>query len=409
MTDEQYLYLVLTAVYLTDCVSCVHIRGLVFRACRPGRFRWLRPSSQLGNPNGGWMFRFPLPPLGSFVVCGPWPFSVSPEGILSYIAEAPQADRRADQVVMALAWGDVRTVKCLDKEIHVNGSLFVRAASGLVAGHWVSLLNRLRNEKASNRAAAIQSQLSETFCAPAARDRWNSLVRDASDLRLACNSLFALFFLFAPLAVWRMGWSLWLLIPAGAAVVNVAFIVLDFCRIHRKYYSKENGHRRLHAAVMIANPLAAIRSVDVVSRDILAEFHPLTAANVLCQKDSVTRLARSWLLDARHPMLPVCPTEDRLAREIEEWYRRATIDAAEKFLSEIDLNPAELLHPDPPDGATVRSYCPRCLRQFEHATGNCESCGGISLQTWDQNQNRASIDEKAPIPQYASTGLVAPP
>ena len=69
MSDPEALFLVLIAIYVSDCLLWVRRDAVAFAAPWSRRFRILRPSATLGNAAAGAILVNPLPPLGRVFVC----------------------------------------------------------------------------------------------------------------------------------------------------------------------------------------------------------------------------------------------------------------------------------------------------------------------------------------------------
>ena len=61
--------------------------------------------------------------------------------------------------------------------------------------------------------------------------------------------------------------------------------------------------------MILAHPVA-VRAEDTVTRDLIATYHPLAVAQVICPRSTFLRFARRILRDAQFPILPVCPTQE---------------------------------------------------------------------------------------------------
>jgi hypothetical protein len=96
-------------------------------------------------------------------------------------------------------------------------------------------------------------------------------------------------------------------------------------------------------------------------------------------------LAEGLVLDARHPVAPVCPPEaPDEAREAAAWFHSRMRTALEAFLGR---TPGGGIAPDVPPRAAehdARSYCPRCRSQYRVPDGSCTDCGGLALVPLDK-------------------------
>ncbi|MDP6848177.1 MAG: hypothetical protein QGI24_05260, partial [Kiritimatiellia bacterium] len=139
--------------------------------------------------------------------------------------------------------------------------------------------------------------------------------------------------------------------------------------------------RRAYFLKSLLCPPMAIRALDVVSKQVLARFHPLAVAQCLCPHQSTTEFARGLLLDLRYPLV-----HDGLSAEIKEvdqWYRDRTGDLFRAFLEEGGMDVESLLCPPAQLDKSSRSYCPRCRCIYTLVNGTCTDCRGVELVPFD--------------------------
>jgi hypothetical protein len=238
MSDGQVLFLVLVAIYLSDCLIWVRHDAVAFVAPSLRRWRLRRPSATFGNERGGVVLVNPLPPLGRIYVC-----PLVPAGLLPETPAWPEEDSRP-------------------------------AAEAALA--------RALDTEAVARGVAEQAQIS-------------------GPLQISCNLLLAYLLGLAPLAAWLHGLEATLGgILAGLALM-LALAVGQWWLLHRKAFPERRFERRLHAFLMLIAPPGAIRAHDALSRDALAGFHPLAVARVLLPPQRFEAFARRTLLELRHP------------------------------------------------------------------------------------------------------------
>jgi hypothetical protein len=124
-----------------------------------------------------------------------------------------------------------------------------------------------------------------------------------------------------------------------------------------------------------------MRAVDALSRDLLAEFHPLAAAAVLLPREEFAVLLEMGLRDALHP-LPVLRDvpDERTMAAAEDW-RARSVRALEAFAR------AQGVHGTPWREVPRRSdpdhvvFCPRCSQQFTRAAPGCDRCLELPLES----------------------------
>ena len=84
MGEFESLLLILTLIYLSECLVWVRRGALVFASWWGKSFRILHPGTLLGNQRGGLLLANPLPPLGATFISPGFPLSLSPEGAFAY-------------------------------------------------------------------------------------------------------------------------------------------------------------------------------------------------------------------------------------------------------------------------------------------------------------------------------------
>ncbi|HYT61766.1 MAG TPA: hypothetical protein VEL06_16430 [Haliangiales bacterium] len=380
MGELESLLLVLALIYLSECLVWVRRGALALGTWWGKSFRILYPGALLGNQRGGLLLANPLPPLGTLFLSPLVPFSLSPQGALAYSSACLNPAGRPAQTARYFRFAEIREVARDGRKVRVNGRIFLRAISTFSARHWVDALRRLRKLGEAERAKAIKGWIHESLDAGEISRRLKECRSRARPLRLLSNALFAYLFLFVVPLVWRFGlgpYGLWLLAGMLAQTITIALL---FRRAHQTLHSEADEERLKPFLTMLLAPPTAIRAPDLLARHLLERFHPLAIAKVLCSPENFESFARQVLLDLRHPLFPVCPTNDPDALAAEHWFRAAQEEAITKFLLRVDLKPDDLVAPPKPAEPANQSYCPRCRAQFVLREGHCADCGGRPLE-----------------------------
>jgi len=379
MSDVQWLFVVLTALYAVECLCWLRRGGVAFSTWWGRSWRRQHPGALAGNPSGGFIFASPLPPLGALFVAHQSPLSLSPEGVLAFVATNVNPGWRPAQSDRFVAWSDLREVRARGRKVLVNGEpLFLAATSGL-ARQLVAELKRLAALPAGGRSEAVVAFVTRTLDTKAIATRQAEWRPRAAPVRWLANVLVVYVFALAPTAIWFLGFALcwhWLLPGLLALTVTTATL---FARAHRALYPAAGDERFTHALTIALAPTSAMRAHDALSRPLLETFHPLAVAWELLSLRASTAFARRLLRDLRHPALPRCPSDSPAGRRVEEFFRQTLLAAAEDFLKRQGLSLEELGRPPQPGDESVRAYCPRCEAQFTQAEGNCADCGGLAL------------------------------
>src|SRR5439155_13614683 len=133
-------------------------------------------------------------------------------------------------------------------------------------------------------------------------------------IRLFPNFLFAWLFLFAPALIWRFGFrACWVGLVAGLLVAAVATAIL-FHRAHKSLYPQAEEQRFTHFLTVLLSPATPIRALDILSRPLLEDFHPLAIAKSFCSESRFRSFAQRLLLELREPAWPVCPNPASAAK-----------------------------------------------------------------------------------------------
>jgi len=376
MSDLEFFFVVLAAFYLWECAGWVSIGGM---ALVRWWGRWSFLAQPVGNHRGGFVLAQPFPPLGSLHVLAPLPVSLSPEGVLAYVATTTSRSGRPFQTGRFVAWNEIQSVAARRKVIRVNGARMVTTPSTTYARWLANELQTLAKLEPEQRPKAIQQFIQARFDESRIRQLTTSLADRLQPVRWLANLLLVVVFVVAPLVIWSRGLvSTWHFLLAGTFLTSGALAVL-FWRAHRAFFPGAEDERFSHGLMIALFPAAAIRAGDALSRPLLETFHPLAAALGLCHPTEFKQLARRLLLDMEHPALPLPTAHDPKLAALELWSRGATLEAARALVQRGGLNHAELTCPPVPAEACCRAYCPRCHAQFIIIEATCGDCGRMPV------------------------------
>jgi len=377
MSDVQLLFVVLAALYGWECLCWLRRGGVAMIRGLGGRWHAQHPGTLAGNHSGGFVLAQPLPPLGALLVANQIPLSLSPQGVLAFVATTVNPGGRPTQGGRFVKWSDVREILTRGRKILVNGERFVVVATPGLARHLASELKRLTTLQSSERAAAVVTLLQSTLDAEAIAARraaWQPL---ALPLCRLANVLVIYALAFAPAAVWSFGLLLswWWLLPGLLALTMTTAIL--FARAHRALYPEATDERFMHTLTIALAPTSAMRAHDALSRGLLETFHPLAVARELLDLRTFTGFAGGILRDLRHPALPWSPSEPSDALATERFHRETLLAAVETFLTRHGHPLEQWGRPPAPNDSASRSYCPRCEAQFTSVQSRCTDCGGL--------------------------------
>lgn len=380
MTETQALFLTLAGLYLIECIRRGPRGSVAFLRWLTGLARIFDGGRFYGNDRFGFYLASPIPAPGRLIVCQQWPVSFSPIGIYSYVAQAFNPGERHGQPEVFLRYEDVKKVKVSENQVLIDEHVFVRVASVPFARHLAECITRLRDTPLDRREPAIRAMLDAALDVEQAGKRYHAYQEQAGLVAWPCGLLFFLLFVAAPVLTWRYDLErCWLPLLLGV-VILVPIIVGNWIGAHRRLYPQDSETRLTREIMIGLYPLAAIRANDDLSHDLLATYHPLAAARVLCSQEEFERFARATLLDLEHPILPACPSPEPEHIAVEEYFRKELGAAVRGALSKMGVAPEALTRPPAAEDEFSRSYCPRCRIQYMTDSGECQACGGQALR-----------------------------
>jgi hypothetical protein len=304
------------------------------------------------------------------------PLCLSPDGIrLESGSPAGVEPSRA----AALGYDEIKSVEQSDRELFINGRLAARCASTQMARFLADQLPRVQKAPLAKREAVLDQFLSATTDTEAIAERLKLLRENGLLVSLAST----IFFLYT----FVLGYLL-LCLPEGIAdqalIYLAGFLVcwlvsgLCFWLAHRSIFPEQRRERAERLAMMVFVPTAAMRAPATLSRNLLASFHPLAVASVLCSPETFRRLAQTALLSLNHAAQPSASASETSADGNSVWFYSRMLRHLSNVVQKKGLDPSELLRPPSPDPDAL-SYCPRCHAQFVVASGVCRDCRNVAL------------------------------
>ena len=350
-----------------------------FRTLFAGRATVHHGNRLPGSRESGLLFLNPLPPFGALHVCQQPAVSWSADGAFSYTALASNPGPRPPQHARWVAWEDARPVEVDGSEVRVGGSTFAQLATPAIAREVARRLEELRELPRSRREAAIERALELACDEREAGRRLEAFARARVPVDWAAGALFVHLFAVAPALVRLVGIDRAAIPLLAVFALLLAATVAAWARADREL---GGGPRRARRALGLAvAPLAAIRAIDRLSRDVVCASHPLAVSIAIARRggpreQAETReLALAVLRDARTPREPRVPDAAPEARAAEAWFRGRLVAALERACARgLDGVPED----PPPAGEGAR--CPRCLAEYVGGAEGCYDCGGIALR-----------------------------
>jgi hypothetical protein len=178
---------------------------------------------------------------------------------------------------------------------------------------------------------------------------------------MAVNLQFFLLFLIVPMAFFRFGSrALWPLV--GAVIVTSIFIAWRSLKLHKYFFAGDGEARFKSVFSTVLSPIYAIRAEDAVARDLLAGFHPVAVAGVMCSQKDFEAFAGEQL------------RTNKFSAQGTSWYGEQLQVALARTLAKKGVD-ARLLLAAPEREAGCVLYCPRCRAQYTKAREECADCG----------------------------------
>jgi len=351
VTELASLFLIVLLVYLLQCICWASPRAHVFTLGLRGRGRRRHHGFAWNALDTAGLVANPFPPLTPLVVAA-WPqFELT--------ADAIQFSGKGGPV--SIAWEKL-VVTHSESKILCNGQVAFKG-SGLQVCQYLELLKQLQKARRGQRERIIQDWLRQTMSAQAASRRVKLFTGRSRWLRMIAIFQFVFLFLLVPLAFDRFGtrvlWQVVLLLIGISVAIVLEFWTLDkkmFPHAHRK------DERFKSAVTIVLSPVAAIRACDILTRDLLAGYHPVAAAGALLAGEEYQRFAAE--------RLRLCRFDDYLSKQ----YQAMLQEQMERAIRQQGIDLEELMRPPEIQiGCVV--YCPRCLAQYTKERADCSDCG----------------------------------
>lgn len=379
MNDFLELLAVLAAIYIFDCVHWTRRGTVAFRRFFGAKMALLEGEDMPGNERYGVVFAQPLPPFGRLFLTQHAPLALTKDVACSFVAQATNPGPRPPQVERAVRYDAIRSIELEARRVLVDGALFVEMGSNRGARRTAALLETLRGLDAKKREKAIARELAASLDVDAVSARIAQFEAATSVLTGMCMVAFILLFVIVPALGLHLGLALtWL--PIGVAVLGSQLtVVFAFVRAHRDLYPDERRARRSEAIMLFLSPPAAVRAVDVLSRDLLAEFHPLAVACAALERESFEEFAARVLRDARNPLPIRRDGGDALVHATDLEWRERIVQTFEDWAERHGIARERWTAPPVRLAADCRTYCPRCVEQFTLDAGTCTRCWDLPL------------------------------
>ncbi len=382
MTDSESLYLVLVVLYLLEGAAWVP-RGSIALCARSAAWALPRlPHRTIGNARGGAVLGFPFLSGATVFIVPQWPISLSPQGMLFWVAESMELEERAEHPGHFFSFDALRTISSDGRSIRVNDETICEVASPGLARQIVTIVQTLKKLPEAERAAAIDDFLSNRFDVDATKTRLQTFYEDTANLRTASFVTWFVTLVLVPALALRLGFERIWILAIGMIYVSTFVTATLLVRRHLQYFPEERLARWGYAIMVGLVPMSAMRAVDLLSKRFLHDVHPAAAVAAIAPKGRATRFLSYLLRDARYPMQPTSPSMDDVeVQETETFYRNAVAQRMSTMLEALSYRPDELAAiPMATGDIEGEMVCPRCHARYAAEMKACEDCGGIELR-----------------------------
>lgn len=378
MSALAELVAVLAALHVALGLHWFPRSAYVFRALLGARASAIPASRTWGSDRMALAFGPPLPGTGRFFLVELRPLSFGDDVAVASSAHDPNPGGRTPRNGRVVAWSEARTARAESRRVLVGGTLLVATGSDALARHLAATLRTLGALGPRERAAEIEALEQRALDESLARARVDAWQREARRLRWPAVATFVFLFGVVPVTGVRPGFALaWPWLALALAALQ-AWGGVAFFRAHRRVEPSQRGERAMRTATVALSPVEALRSAEVLGRDLLATFHPFAAGAVLLERTEFELFAERVLRDALHPMPPAQPHADPRATEAERAARERTARCLAAAARRLGLRD-DLATCAPAGDADERAYCPRCLQTFVLEAGTCTECWDVPL------------------------------
>jgi hypothetical protein len=388
--DGQQILAILAILYFSEG-GCWLPRSAVCFSAAWRQYRPLRAATFLRNERGGLIF-FSLPPFSAPLICQSWPLCLSPDGIRVGGDTGSGVQPATSSGPQHFVYDQIQSVASRHVELLINGRAAARCASTEIARGLAESLSVVCQTPPAAREDAIESMLRGTMNADAIRAQLELLRTHGFVLTLASSILFLYTFVLGYLLLcvpqgvpYQSG------IYFGGLAVSWLVTVVCFWVAHRRIFPGPNRERLQRIAMMLLVPTGAMRAPATLSRNLLANFHPLAVALVLCSAETFRTLAQRSLLSVNQLAHAPAPTGGNSGDAIAVWFYSRLAHHLADVVSRRSLEPNELLQAPQPDPDAL-SYCPRCHAQFVVSSGACRECGNATLLPFSKANATVGIE-----------------
>lgn len=391
MSATTELLVILSVLYLYECLHIVPLASVAFQALWLGRFQGLRPSAVGLLKGRGMLLGMPLPPLGTLHITERWPLAPGPLGVALESEGGDKGPTKAKddgqetdaeagaETGTTISWDALGPVKVEGVVVHVGALPPLRMASERGARSFAAFLREAGASKDKERGPRIERALADRFDVAAVRDRRRQYRRSTWALALCTNLLFLTIFAGVPLIVYTELGTRWYVI-LGVALVAWLLTPWLLRRALQACFARADWPPMSRQVSLLLSPVSAIRAQDLVAQHLLIDFDPLAVAAVLLRPERFAERVREELAE----LLYGAPASGEAEEETRVWFRERRRRAVRRLAKEQGVDPEALFQPPPREDEGCQTFCPRCRAQYLLPEGVCASCHEIRLLPLDK-------------------------
>ncbi len=375
-SDEQILFIVVFFLYVTDCFFWAEKHSFAFILTWGKNWKLVFPSAFFANKRGGLLFINPFNPLSSRVFqCHLFPISFSPTGICAYNSQTLNSIDRPHQTGASLEYKNIYSVKQINKDIYINKALFVKCKIIYHAELIIDVLSRIILLPEDDRGIFIKNQLQRLCQLPKVNEIIGKYKYDSLTLRILCFTWLFFMIIVFPLIVWKYS-LLKIVIPIIILTIYFTLVIsIEFYRLHKLWYPSDREDRVNTLIKMILCPPSAVSANDKLTLKLVSFYDPLCLGLYFLSKEYFSNFAQRLILDLKYPIK--LELSDDISLAINLWHRKNLNEIYNIFLEENFKDTIKFI-PNRLDNEN-KTYCPRCLCQFNLENGECPDCIGIKL------------------------------
>lgn len=371
------LYIVIVIIYLFECIiladettALLYSSWFSFKmSYKEGVYKWSNKFVKFLNPF--------IPQMDVFKADFPG-YSISPIGICSIRVNELRAQDDLPTRKTFYKFDEINRISLEDNVILINGDLTIKCSSSYEAAQIKKLLNEVSSSQSENIEQIVIDHLEGSFELKLLTDKMNSYEKKSFILKNIVLVYWIFLFLILPVLLFNFGFYLVfekiLFILAALHILTIGSLVLTYRSVYGKVYSSDFKSSLIK---IMLSPLAACRSMNIISEEYLRQFHPIVIMQYLLPEGLFKLWGNKIIREYRY--LNAYNGTSEVEAQILQWNRDKINAQIENFITEQNYTPDDLLKPIISMSKNTLSYCPRCLTEYSIEAGQCSDCDGINL------------------------------